>query len=327
MQYRSFGQTGLNVSAMGFGCWELGGSYGYFDDSEVISAIHRALDLGINCFDTAQGYGFGNSERLLAKELGDRRKDIILVTKWGVGYNDALSDKGRDSRAARVKLAIETSLTHLNTDYVDVYLIHWPDRRIPFDEPMRAMDDIVQEGKARFVGVSNFKAEEIEACMQTRRVDVGQYGYHLFDRRMERDVFPLHAKHSIGLMGYGSLAHGLLTGAFDHSTTFESSDWRSRGGAFNMPLFTAENFPRNLRAVEELKGIAKHIGSEIYHLALAWVLSNPALSVALVGARTAGEVEANMGALNVEFSEAALKAIDAVFERYGIDTRPAIWVE
>ena len=327
MQYRSFGQTGLNVSAIGFGCWELGGSYGHFDDSEVISAIHRALDLGINCFDTAQGYGFGNSERLLAKGLGARRKDIILVTKWGVGYNDALTDKGRDSRAARVKLAIETSLTHLNTDYVDVYLLHWPDRSIPFDEPMRAMDDIVREGKARFVGVSNFKAEEIEACMQTRRVDVGQYGYHLFDRRMERDVFPLHAKHGIGLMGYGSLAHGLLTGAFDHNTTFASSDWRSRGGAFNMPLFTAENFPRNLRAVEDLKGIAKQIGSEIYHLALAWVLSNPALSVALVGARTASEVEANMGALDVEFSEAALKAIDAVFERYGIDTRPAVWVE
>jgi aryl-alcohol dehydrogenase-like predicted oxidoreductase len=327
MEYRAFGQTGLNVSAIGFGCWELGGSYGHFDDSEVISAIHRALDLGINCFDTAQGYGFGNSERLLARGLGERRKDIILVTKWGVGYNDALSDKGRDSRAARVKLAIETSLKHLHTDYVDVYLIHWPDRRVPFDEPMRAMDDIVREGKARFVGVSNFKAEEIEACMQTRRVDVGQYGYHLFDRRMERDVFPLHAQHGIGLMGYGSLAHGLLTGAFDHNTTFESSDWRSRGGAFNMPLFTAENFSRNLRAVEELKGIARHIGSEIYHLALAWVLSNPTLSVALVGARTAGEVEANMGALEVEFSEATLKAIDMVFERNGIDTRPAIWVE
>ena len=103
MEYRAFGQTGLKVSAIGFGCWELGGSYGHFDDSEMIQAIHRALDLGINCFDTAQGYGFGNSERLLAGGLGERRKDIILVTKWGVGYNDVLSDKGRDSRAARLK--------------------------------------------------------------------------------------------------------------------------------------------------------------------------------------------------------------------------------
>jgi aryl-alcohol dehydrogenase-like predicted oxidoreductase len=327
MEYRAFGQTGLNVSAIGFGCWELGGSYGHFDDSEVIKAIHRALDLGINCFDTAQGYGFGNSERLLARGLGARRKDIILVTKWGVGYNDALSDKGRDSRAARVKLAIETSLKHLNTDYVDVYLIHWPDRRIPFDEPMRAMEDLVQEGKTRFVGVSNFKAAEIEACMQTRRVDVGQYGYHLFDRRLEREVFPTHARHGIGLMGYGSLAHGLLTGAFDDNTTFESPDWRSRGVAFNMPLFTKENFPRNLRAVADLQEIARRLGIEIYHLALAWVLSNPVLSVALVGARTAGEVDANMGALNVEFSQADLQAIDTVFARHGVDTQPDIWVE
>ncbi len=327
MQYRPFGRTGLNVSAIGFGCWELGGSYGHFDASEVIQAIHRALDLGINCFDTAQGYGFGRSEQLLAKGLGNRRQDIILVTKWGIGYNDALTEKGRDSRAARAKLSIETSLKHLNTDYVDVYLIHWPDRRIPFDEPMRAMEDIVQEGKARFVGVSNFKADEIEACMQTRQVDVGQYGYHLFDRRTERDIFPTHEKHGIGFMGYGSLAHGLLTGAFDESTTFDSTDWRSRGGLFNMPLFSEGNFLRNLKVVDELKGMAKDRGIELYHLALAWVLSNPALSVALVGARNAGEVEANMGALEVEFSHDELSAIDAVFDRYDIDTRPDIWVE
>ncbi len=327
MQYRPFGRTGLDVSAIGFGCWELGGSYGQFDQDAVVSAIHRALDLGINCFDTAQGYGFGRSEQLLAKGLGERRKDIILVTKWGIGYNDVLTDKGRDSRAARAKLSIETSLKHLNTDYVDVYLIHWPDRRIPFDEPMRAMEDIVQEGKARFVGVSNFKAEEIAVCMQTRRVDVGQYGYHLFDRRTERDIFPTHETHGIGFMAYGSLAHGLLTGAFDAHTTFESSDWRSRGGLFNMPLFATDNFSRNLRVVEDLKGIAQDLGIELYHLALAWVLSHPVLSVALVGARTAGEVEANMGALDVEFSEETLNAIDRVFERYQVDTRPDIWVE
>ncbi len=101
MKYRPFGQTGLDVSAIGFGCWELGGSYGHFDDTEVVQAIHKALDLGINCFDTAQGYGFGNSEKLLAKGLGDRRKDIILVTKWGIGYKDSITEKGRDSRAAR----------------------------------------------------------------------------------------------------------------------------------------------------------------------------------------------------------------------------------
>ena len=327
MKYRPFGQTGLDVSAIGFGCWELGGSYGHFDDTEVVQAIHKGLDLGINCFDTAQGYGFGNSEKLLAKGLGDRRKDIILVTKWGIGYNDAITEKGRDSRAARCKLSIETSLKHLNTDYVDVYLSHWPDRRIPFDEPMRAMEDIVKEGKARFVGVSNFKSEEIESCMEARRVDVGQYGYHMFDRRTEIDILPTHEKHGIGFMGYGSLAHGLLAGAFDENTKFETSDWRSRGGLFNMPLFNEENFPRNLRVVEDFKKIADDMGTKIYNLALGWVLANPVLSVALVGARTPGEVEANVAALDVAFDPDALQAIDAVFARYEVDTKPDVWVE
>ncbi|MEE2753117.1 MAG: aldo/keto reductase [Candidatus Latescibacterota bacterium] len=327
MKYRRFGQTGLDVSAIGFGCWEFGGSYGHFDDTEVVLAIHKALDLGINCFDTAQGYGFGNSEKLLAKGLGDHRKDIILVTKWGVGYNDTLSEKSRDSRTARCKLSIETSLKHLGSDYVDVYLIHWPDRRIPFDEPMRAMEDIVKEGKARFVGVSNFKPEEIESCMDTRRVDVGQYGYHMFDRRTEVNVLPTHKKHGMGFMGYGSLAHGLLAGAFDENTKFEDSDWRSKGGLFNMLLFTEENFPRNLKVVEDLKGIADDMGVKMANLALAWVLANPVLSVALVGARSLGEVEDNVAALDVEFDTDALQAIDAVFARYGVDTKPDVWVE
>jgi aryl-alcohol dehydrogenase-like predicted oxidoreductase len=327
MKYNPFGQTGLDVSAIGFGCWEMGGSYGHVDDTDIVNAIHKALDLGINCYDTAQGYGMGRSEKLLAKGLGDRRKDVIVVTKWGIGYNDTLSDRNRDSRAARCKLSIETSLQHLDTDYVDVYLIHWPDRRIPFDEPMRAMEDIVKEGKARFVGVSNFQSNELEACMAERRVDVGQYGYHMFDRRMEVDVLPTHEKHGIGFMGYGSLAHGLLAGAFDTSTTFEESDWRSRGGLFNMPLFTDENFPRNLRVVEDLKGIAEDMGTKMANLALAWVLSNPVLSVALVGARTPAEVEDNMSALDVNFDDDALQAIDAVFDRHSVNTKPDVWVE
>ena len=327
MEYRPFGKTGLEVSAIGFGCWEMGGTYGHFDDTEIIKAIHKGLDVGINLFDTAQVYGFGKSEALLQKGLGDRRKDIILVSKWGTGYNDAYTDRGRDSRAGRCKLSIETTLKHLKTDYLDVYLIHWPDRGIPFDEPMRAMEDLVKEGKTRFVGVSNFKSDEIETCMETRRVDVGQYGYHLFDRRTEIDVLETHKKHGIGFMGYGSLAHGLLAGAFNEQTVFEDSDWRSRGGLFNMPLFTKENFPRNLKVVEDLKGIAADMGTKIYNLALAWVLANPVLSTALVGARTPGEVESNLDALDVKFDADALQAIDAVFDRHNVNTRPDLWVE
>ena len=327
MEYRPFGRTGLDVSAIGFGCWELGGSYGHFDEGEVIAAIHKAMDLGINCFDTAEGYGMGKSEALLARGLGDRRKEVIVVTKVGIGYQDSGREKNRDSRPERIMTSVESSLTALDTDYIDVYLIHWPDRYTPFDETMRTLDDLVDQGKVRFVGLSNFKAEEMAECMETRRVDVGQYGYHMFDRRMEKDVFPYCQEHGVGMMGYGSLAHGLLTGAFDKTTTFDEGDWRSRGGLFNMPLFSEENFPKNLNVVSDLAGIARDMGKEMYHLALRWVLSNPTLSVALVGARKPEEVEANMGALGWSLSEAELTVLDAAFNRYGVDTRPDVWVE
>ena len=192
---------------------------------------------------------------------------------------------------------------------------------------MRALEELVQSGKVRFVGVSNFQAEQIAECTQTRRVDVGQYGYHMFDRRMERDLFPYCAEHGIGMMAYGSLAHGLLTGAFNPQTTFDDNDWRNKGGAFNLKLFSAENFPTNLAVVEDLKKIAARLDKSMVDLALRWVLSNPVVSVALVGFRRPQEVEANMSALGWRLDQATLDEIDTVFEKHGVDYAPDIWVE
>jgi hypothetical protein len=325
MQYRPFGQTGLDVSAVGFGCWELGGNYGHFDENEVIAAVHRALDLGINCFDTAEGYGLGKSEELLARALGPRRKEIILVTKFGIGYEDR--EKGRDSRRSMALAAIERSLKFLKTDYLDVYLVHWPDVNTPFEETMLALEELVQAGKVRFVGVSNFRLEQLRACMAARRVDVGQYGYHLFDRRMEREIFRYIKENNIGLMTYGSLAHGLLTGAFSPETTFEASDWRSKGGAFGLKLFAPENFAANLAVVEELKQVAARHGKNVANLALAWVLSNPAVSVALIGFRRPAEVEASLGGVDWALDQATQAEIAAIFQKHGVDVAPPIWLE
>src|SRR5271170_3820564 len=133
METRQFGQTGISVSALGFGCWEIGGGYGSIEETEFIKAVNRALDLGINCFDTAEAYGFGASEKSLAKALGSRRKEAVITTKFGVGYPD--KPNYRDSTRQRVTESIDKSLKALNTDYVDVYLIHWPDRITPFEEP------------------------------------------------------------------------------------------------------------------------------------------------------------------------------------------------
>ena len=327
MEYRKFGPTDMTVSVLGFGCWEMGGGYGDISESEVVNAVHRAIDLGINCFDTAPAYGRGESETMLAKALGPRRKDVLVVTKCGVGYQDR--PKGRDSRMVTIMESIEQSLRNLQTDYVDVLLIHWPDVNTPFEETMAALDNIVQQGKARAIGVSNFTLEQIEECEETRPIDVVQYGLNMFDRRVQQQISPHCLERDIGLMVYGPLAFGLLTGAFTSETTFEANDWRATGGrpGWNVGVFAEENFQRNVQVVEELGTIASRRGKRMPQLALRWVLSNPAVSVALVGTRSIQEVEDNMGVLNWSLSAMDLEEIDQVFNRYGVDTTPNIIID
>jgi aryl-alcohol dehydrogenase-like predicted oxidoreductase len=330
MEYRSFGKTGIQISALGFGCWEIGGGYGSIEEAEFIKAVNRALDLGVNCFDTAEAYGFGASEKSLAKALGSRRKEAVITTKFGVGYPD--KPNYRDSTRQRVMESIEKSLKALNTDHVDVYLIHWPDRNTPFEEPMRALDDLVKQGKVRAVGLSNFKLNEIQACMSVRRVDVVQYCWNMFDRRMQKEIFPYCSKNDIGVMAYGSLAYGMLTGTLSEEKAFEKNDWRAnRGQLANLNLFQhlfgPEHFLKNLRAVEESKAMALRYGKTLPQLALRWTLSNPVISTALVGCRNPGEVEDNIGALGWSISEADMKEIDAIFARNGAVTMPDTWLE
>jgi aryl-alcohol dehydrogenase-like predicted oxidoreductase len=330
MEFRKFGSTGIDISAIGFGCWEIGGGYGSIEESEFVRAVNRALDLGMNCFDTAEAYGFGASEKSLAKALGARRKEAVITTKFGVGYPD--TPNYRDSTRKRVMDSIEKSLAALNTDYVDVYLVHWPDRNTPFEEPMRALDELVKQGKVRAVGLSNFKLSEIEACARVRPVNVVQYCWNMFDRRMQKEIFPYCREHSIGVMAYGSLAYGMLTGTLSEEKAFEKNDWRSRRGQLGninlfQHLFGPEYFLKNLRAVEDLKGIAKRYQKSLPQLALRWTLSNPVISTALVGCRNPGEVDDNVGALGWSISDADMKEIDAIFARHGAVTVPDTWLE
>jgi aryl-alcohol dehydrogenase-like predicted oxidoreductase len=211
-------------------------------------------------------------------------------------------------------------------------MVHWPDRETPFAETMSALDDVVRSGKVRFVGLSNFKVDEIDACMQTRRVDVVQYGYNMFDRRMQREIFPYCEANGIGFMGYGSLAFGLLTGTFTADMDFGKGDWRARQGKMGSikmfeSLFGEESFPNNVAAVDELRVIAARYERSLPQLALRWALSHPAVSTALVGCRTIAEVEDNAGAIGWSISDADLAEIDAIFARHGVDTVPDYWIE
>ncbi len=331
MEHRPFGQTGLDVSVIGFGCWEIGGGYGSIEAQDFDEAVGRALDLGINCFDTAEGYGMGASEEALGKALGARRDEAIIVSKFGMNYRD--KPNFRDSSRERVMDTIDQSLKRLGTDWIDVYMIHWPDRTVPFEETMGALTDLVQDGKIRHIGLSNFKPEEIEACMAVGKVGAVQYGYHLFDRRMQREVWPLCQEHGIGVMAYGSLAFGLLTGTFTEDTSFGKDDWRSRAGGSmaGMRLFDAlfgeERFPANLAVVEELKELAARKGRSLPQLALRWATSHPAVSTALVGLRNTAELEDNVGALGWELSAEDLAEIDAIFARHDVDPVPDYWIE
>jgi len=330
MEFRQFGRTGLKVSAVGFGCWEIGGTYGRIDESQFQRAVAQAIDSGINCFDTAEAYGMGVSEEALARALRGRRNNVVIATKFGVGYEEM--PNRRDSSRERVLASIDKSLQRLRTDHVDVYLVHWPDPNTPLDETMRALDDVVRQGKVRFIGVSNFRLAQIEECARLRRIDVVQYAWNMFDRRMQAEIFPYCAAQQIAVMAYGSLAYGMLSGTFHAGMSFDENDWRSRGGnlgSLNLfrTLFGPEHFPRNLAAVEELKRLAAKYGKSLPQFALRWTLSNPVVGTALVGFRASAEVTENLGALGWEISNADMAEIDAILARHGAVTVPPGWLE
>jgi aryl-alcohol dehydrogenase-like predicted oxidoreductase len=314
MRLNEFGLTGLKVSALGFGSWPMAGSsYGNIEERAAVAAVDRALDAGINCFDTAPAYGFGEAEVMLGRALGKRRADVILASKCGIALPEGSQEAVRDCSPTAITNEVELSLKRLGTDYLDVVLLHWPELDTPFEQSMLALDELVQRGKARFVGVSNFTVVQMQTCMQARRIDVVQVGYNLFDRRMEQEVLPYCAEHGIAVMGYGSLAHGLLTGGFAPDTVFDPADWRSIGIVFGQPLFRGANFGTNVEVVNRLaREVAAPRGMPVAQVALAWALSNPTVSTALVGARSPEEIDANVGAVDATLSEAELSKIDDI---------------
>ncbi len=314
MEYRAFGRTGVQVSALGFGSWPMAGaSYGGISEDSASAAVRRALEVGVNCFDTAPAYGLGEAEQMLGRALGPHRDEIVLVSKCGISLPPGSTVAIRDNSRAAIIRDVELSLERLATDHLDVVLLHWPEADTPIAESMDALDELVTSGKTRFVGVSNFDVAQLQEAAAVRRVDVVQIGYHLFDRRLESDVLPYCAENGIGVMGYGSLAHGLLAGVFDSSTKFADDDWRSAGIFFGQPLLRGANFHTNVGVVEAIKReVADPRGVPVAQIALAWVLRNPTISTALVGARTPDEVDANRDAVELVLSDAEVATIEQI---------------
>jgi aryl-alcohol dehydrogenase-like predicted oxidoreductase len=308
MKQIRLGRSGLQVSRIAFGTWQLGGEWGDTDEDAAIRAIRHALDEGINLFDTAQGYGFGASERLLARALeGYRRDQVVIATKGGLRPLGGGRIE-RDASPEWIRAGVDDSLRALATDYVDLLQVHWPDPRTPLAETAGALAELVASGKVRHVGVSNFSPEQMEEFSATLPVETLQPPYHLFHRDIEATVLPYTRANDIGVLVYGPLAHGLLSGHLTAETRFADSDWRSHS-----PDFAGESFARNLQVVAALEQLANNeLGIPISRLAVAWTLANPAVHVAIIGTRNAEHVDDAIAAADLELSDDVLRRIDEI---------------
>ncbi|MDT7760490.1 MAG: hypothetical protein QOH27_6388 [Mycobacterium sp.] len=309
MKTTTLGQTGLHVSRIAFGTWQLGGEWGRFDEDAAISAIRRARELGVNFFDTAQAYGFGASEHILGKALRDEltseRDELVIATKGGLRQTD--SGLVRDASPEGLRRGVDASLTALGIDHIDLYQVHWPDPTVPAADTAGALGELVADGKVRHVGVSNYDAAQMAEFAATLPVETLQPPYHLFRREIEDAVLPYCRTHDIGVLVYGPLAHGLLTGTLSAHTAFADDDWRSASG-----VFSGDTFRRNLATVRALEIFAADRDVSVSQLAIAWTLANPAVHVAIVGARQSSHVEDSLRAAEVSLTDADLDDIDKI---------------
>jgi aryl-alcohol dehydrogenase-like predicted oxidoreductase len=302
------GRSELEVSPIAFGTWQLGGDWGATDEEAAVAAIRRAADSGINFFDTAQAYGFGASETVLAKALKGRPRDqFVIATKGGLR---PMAGGGieRDSSPDWIRRGVDSSLKALGTDFIDLYQVHWPDPKVPFAETAGALADLKAAGKIRLVGVSNFDATEMDEFSHTLPVETLQPVYHLFRRDIEESVLPYTKAHDIGVLVYGPLGHGLLSGALTPETRFAPDDWRSRSD-----VFQGEPYRRNLRVVSALDRFAQvELGTSVSRLAIAWALANPAVHVAIVGTRNPSHIEDAIAAADLELDPSVLRRIEDI---------------
>ena len=330
MEYRKLGPTGLTTSALGFGCFDYTKPNREVWGEEYIGhmsgMVNRAIDSGITCFHTAPHYASGDSEVMLGRALGTRRKDVVVVTMCGLGFEGSQVGRpgSRDGRRGSILPLVDRSLQRMQTDYIDVLQVHAPDVHTPFDETMDALDTAVRQGKVRAVGVSNFTLEQLKECEAARLVDVVQYDYNMLDRRRELDIFPYCRERGIGVMIWGTMGFGMLSGIWTAETRFGGDDYRDRGGSadWEAGILDLGLRERYVQLVDDLKPIAGRLGKTMPQLAIRWALSSGAVDVALVGSLSVAELEENLGFLGWALSGEDKRQIDEVFAQHGVEAYP-----
>jgi aryl-alcohol dehydrogenase-like predicted oxidoreductase len=308
---RTLGNSDLQLTSIGFGAWAIGGgnwefAWGPQDDNESIAAIHRALDLGINWIDTAAIYGLGHSEEVVARAVKSWSGPRPLVfTKCSMRWK-ANRSIYRSLTAKSLTQELDSSLRRLGVEVIDLYQIHWPNPEEEIEEGWETLARFKQQGKIRWIGVSNFSVDQMKRAQAIAPITSLQPPYSMLRRAIEAEVLPFCQANNIGVINYSPMVSGLLTGAMtaERVAAFPADDWRRKAAEFNEPKLT-----RNLRLVELLRAIGSEHGVSAGVVAVAWTLHNPAITAAIVGGRSAAQVDGLAPALEFRLTEPEFQRI------------------
>lgn len=323
MIYKKVRRIEEQISAIGMGCWNFGGDWDGYDEKKTIKIVHAAIDYGINLFDIAPVYGFGESERILGKALkGGRRQKVIIASKCGLSWYEN-KETYNDLSKKRILREIDESLMRLGTDYIDIYQLHWPDKNTDLEETISALEEIKKAGKIRYIGLSNFSKADIEKIMSMTEISVLQGLYNMFERnaksyhnipldyRTEREILPLVKEHGFAFLPYSPLFQGLLAGRFLDGRKFSKEDIRNAN-----PKLVSEDFEIYLEGAKRLDEFSKEIGRPMNEIALNWLRQKDEVSSIIAGASSVEQLEENLNSLTWDLSEEELKNIDKIIEPF-----------
>jgi aryl-alcohol dehydrogenase-like predicted oxidoreductase len=307
MQQRKLGGQGLTVSALGLGCMGMSQSYGAFDEGESIATLHRAVDLGVTLFDTAEVYGPFTNEELLGRAFKGRRHEVLIATKFGFDITKTAgrNSNGTDSRPAHIVEVVDASLRRLQSDHIDLLYQHRVDPTVPIEDVAGTVGELVRRGKVRFFGLSEAGIANIRRAHAVFPVSALQSEYSLWERNLEADIIPLLRELGIGLVPFSPLGRGFLTGAVKRAEDYPKDDYRHGD-----PRFQGENFDANMRAAGVVNEVAAAVGATPGQVALAWLLHQGGDIVPIPGTKRRKYLEENAGAVAVELNQDQIDRLD-----------------
>jgi aryl-alcohol dehydrogenase-like predicted oxidoreductase len=310
------GNSTLNVNRIGLGCMGMSEFYGSFDDVESIDTLHKAIDLGVNFFDTADMYASGANEKLIGKAFKGRWDEVILATKFAVMRGPNGEWLGLNGQPQYIKKACEQSLLNLGKEAIDLYFMHRQDPKVEIEEIVGTMSELVKQGKVKYIGLSEVDADTIRRAHKVHPITALQTEYSLWSREPEQELFDVCKELGITFVAYSPLGRGFLTGAIKSRADFEAGDFR-----LNNPRFTDEAIKENLKFVEVIDQLAKGKGATKAQIALAWILSQNNEIIAIPGTRKIQRLEENLGAYNIQFTQADFDLIEVSIPKTTIGNR------